>query len=556
MLSALQIRNYAIIDDVELSFAPGFTVFTGETGAGKSVIVDALSLALGGRSHNGLIRVGCEQCQITAAFSCDKGAREHLLQLDLDAEDEIIVRRVITRGGSRCYLNDRQVTLNTVKAMAPLLAAIQGQHAHRTLQSKEQHKLILDQCGNIDTAGVKAAYRHMQQVSEQIESIRAGSGDASNMELMQYQCDELDQVAPAAGEYEQLDQEHRQLAHSEQLLGNCASMTERLQGEAGIIESGFAVARELRDMASLVPEFSDIAEQMDQATISMQEAAREIRDRSEKISMDPERLRQAELRLQALHELAHKHKVQPPQLPELHQELRDKLAQFSNAEEALGELLEQQQQALAAYQQQDQELHQRRQDAAKALQARVTATLQELGMRKSSMTVEVKTTSQASASGSDDVEFYVQINPGIPATPLRKTASGGELSRVCLAIHSHSPAQTGTGTVIFDEIDTGTGGDAAGKIGELLRGMSTQTQVFCITHQAQIAAIAEHHYKVEKMADRTTSISVAKLDRRQREDEIARMLSGTKITHQSKEHARQMLGAQLMNIPTETTENA
>ena len=549
VLSTLQIRNYAIIDDVELSFAPGFTVFTGETGAGKSVIVDALSLALGGRSHSNLIRVGCEQCQITAAFSCNEGTKEHLLQLDLDTEDEIIVRRVITRGGSRCYLNDRQVTLNTIKAMASGLAAIQGQHAHRTLQSKDQHKLILDQCGNIDTAKIKSMYHHMRQISEQIEHLRADSGNTSNMELMHYQCDELDQVMPAAGEYEQLDQEHRQLAHSEQLLENCTKMMDRLQGEAGIIESGFVVARELRDMASLVPEFSDIAEQVDQATINLQEASREIKDKREGINMDPERLQQAELRLQALHELAHKHKVQPPQLPELHQQLKARLAQFSNMEETLGKLLEQQQQALAAYQQQDQELHRRRQKAASAMQARVTATLQELGMQKSSMTIEIKSSAQATASGSDDVEFYVQMNPGIPATPLRKTASGGELSRVCLAIHSHSPAQTGTGTIIFDEIDTGTGGDAAGKIGELLSGMSTQTQVFCITHQAQIAAIAEHHYKVEKMADRTTSIRVTKLDRQQREDEIARMLSGTKITQQSKEHAKQMLGALATESP-------
>ena len=543
VLNTLRIKNFAIIDDLELSFAPGLTVFTGETGAGKSIIVDALSLALGARGDSSLLREGCEQCVITAAFSCDEETYQQLQQLQFDSGEEIIIRRVISRNsGSRCYLNDQQVTLNTIRTTTARLAAIQGQHAYRTLQNKEQHLSLLDKHGGIDTGDVRKLYRQLKQITDQLQQLQDDANNTGSMELVNYQCQELDQLMPVEGEYEQLDQEHRQMANSDQLRHGCAEIIQGLEGDAGIVATGAGIVSKLRAMAATVPEFNDLAEQMDSAVITMQETSRELTHKFDKISLDPEKLQQMEHRIQTLHELARKHKVQPPELPQLHRQLQDRLAQFNNIEDTMKKLQQQQQQAMADYQEQSQQLNQARQAAAEDLERKVATTLHELGMKKSSITVKIEATRQPTATGSDEVELYAQINPGVPAKPLAKTASGGELSRICLAIHSHNPEQVEAGTVIFDEIDTGTGGDVAGKIARLMRAMSSTTQVFCITHQAQIAAAADQHYKVEKEADHTTRVKAVKLDDQQRETEIARMLAGAKITKQSREHARQMLG--------------
>ncbi len=541
MLNAIQIQNLAIIEDISLSFTSGFTVFTGETGAGKSIIVDALSLALGARCDSSQIRAGQNQCQVIATFACTTQTRQKLQQLDIEVDDQIIIRRVITHNGSRCYLNDQQVTLQTIKSVTTKIAAIQGQHAYRTLQDKEQQKLLLDKYGRIDTGTIQSIYAGWKDASVQIEAIRSDTMAGAGMELASYQCKELDQANPEQGEYESLDEEHKLLAHGEQLLSACANIMDRLNGENGIVSGSAEAAGEVREMAKLSPSFGNIAELLQDASIAMQEAAREMNHQLEKINPDPERLRQAESRIQTLHELARKHKVQPSELPQKHQQLREKLELFNNLEHTIKQLVARREQFMAAYRQEDRNLHKLRQRTADSMQQEVAATLQSLGMQKSTMEINMEQTAQPTPSGSDNIEFYSKINPGMPATPLRKTASGGELSRICLAIHASSPNHQETGMMVFDEIDSGTGGAAAAKIGILLKQMSTHTQVFCITHQAQIAATADQHYKIEKEATQTTKVKATELTMEQRQEEIARMLAGTTITRQSREHAKQML---------------
>ena len=542
VLNTLHIKNYAIIKELTLELKPGLTVFTGETGAGKSIIVDALGLALGARS-NSRQKTSREPCQVTAHFTPTAETTLWLRQKDLPPEEGVLIRRMITPNGNKAYLNDQQITLQTVKTLAPRLAAIQGQHAHQSLHTKEQQQKLLDQYGKIDTTDINTAYRQWTDIKTKIEQIQSQTTQHSQQELLTYQTEELGEINPTEGEYEALDAEHKQLANSEHIQQICHQVNEVLNGENSITEQGNQAAKDIQQLTRYLPDMKNTAEQITAALITLQEAATDIKKQATRITQDPQRLQQTETRLQVLHTAARKHNIQPRDLPAKLNELQTQLHAVSHREEELNKLNEQLQQAKKQYTKTDTKLSTQRKKAAATLQQEITRQLQTLGMPKSKVTIAITNEQTPRANGTDDIEFIATINPGLPPQPIRKTASGGELSRICLAIHSATPQTNATtNTMIFDEVDAGTGGAAAAYIGEKLKQLATTRQVFCITHQPQIAVNATTHYKITKQTTATaTTITATELPHAAREEEIARMLAGTEITRQTRAHAKEML---------------
>lgn len=552
MLSHLLIRDLAIISHLELDCTPGMTALTGETGAGKSILIDALGLVLGEKADAGLIRAGRERAEIVANvdLATCPGARAWLAEQALDDEGECIVRRLVTREGrSRAFVNGRPATGAQLRALGDLLVDIHGQHAHQSLlRANAQRELVDAYGGHLPLAAAVAdAFRAYRALDQRLTTLEAASQErAERLDLLRFQVAELEALGMSAADIESLDQEQRRLSHLGRLLESAGGLLQTLADTDGAIadQLGAAVA-ELDSLSAIDPELSEPRDLLQTAAIHVDEAATGLRHYLDGLELDPSALASVEARLTLVHDLARKYRVAPGQLPTALAERRTELAALEQTGVTLDELRATRDAAWQSFLQQAGQLSGLRATAGERLSATVSEAMQQLGMAGGRFAVrgEPLPPERAGSGGLERLEFLVSANPGQPLQPLAKVASGGELSRISLAIQVATAECGSVPTLIFDEVDVGIGGGVAEIVGRLLRRLGTSRQVLCVTHLPQVAAQAHRQLRVRKETlDGQTYTRIEPLDEQARVDEIARMLGGTEITRKTREHASEMLG--------------
>jgi len=551
MLTQLLIRDLAIVSSVELEFAAGMSALTGETGAGKSIMIDALGLALGDKADGDLVRPGCERAEIIASFALDAcpGARAWLAEQALDEEDECILRRVIPRDGrSRAYINGRTANSAQLRELANHLVDIHGQHAHQSLLRPAMQRELLDAYGGQGelAAQVAEAFRHYRTLDQELgERERAERARLERLDLLQIQVEELDALALTLDELQNLDQEQRRLSHLGRLQeGTAALLLLLAEGEPALADQLRGAVAELAELAAIDPALAEGRELLDTAAIHAGEAASSLRHYLDGLDLDPEALETVETRLAQIHALARKYRVFPEQLPELLDERRAELAHLEQAGTRLAGLRAERERAWSGFLALASELSAARREAAARLSATVTQAMQQLAMvgGQFAVTLEALNPERASAAGLERIDFLVSANPGQPLQALARVASGGELSRISLAIQVATAECASVPTLVFDEVDVGIGGGVAEIVGRLLRQLGARRQVLCVTHLPQVAAQAHRQLRVRKETlDGQTHTRIEPLDAEARVEEIARMLGGTRITERTRDHAREML---------------
>lgn len=549
MLTHLKIRDFAIVASLELDFRAGFTVITGETGAGKSILMDALGLCLGDRAEAGLVRAGAERAEVSAGFDIRRhdGAIEWLRERELDDGDDCWLRRTINADGrSRAWINGSPATLADVKALGEMLIDIHSQHEHQSLLKKENHRALLDGCAGLtaDARTLASQWQQWQRAAKELATLmREGDRQRERLELLTHQLAELDKLGLAAGDYEKLEQEHDALANLGTLLQSGDLALDRLT-ENDTDNAARCVQQALKALEGergRHPKLDAVAELLDSALIQIREGASSLRHYLESLDADPARLTTLEERLAAVHQMARKHRVMPAELPALQQSMAEELAQLQRAQDL--DVLTQEVKALEKhYLATATALRTTRQKAATQLGADVMDKLKMLGMNNARFETMLTPLDKPAAHGLDDIEFLISANPGQPLKPLAKVASGGELSRVSLAIQVVNAKHSPVPAMVFDEVDVGIGGGIAEVVGRLLRELGEYAQVFSITHQPQVAALGHQHLRVEKaVQDGHTSSRVRELARDERIEEIARMSGGITISDETRRHAEAML---------------
>lgn len=553
MLNFIQIHNFAIIDEVELELDTGLTVLTGETGAGKSILVDALGLVLGDRADASALRHGAERGEITASFHLEakSAAGAWLAEQDLDDDNECMVRRTLSRNGrSRAFINARAVPLGMLRKLGEFLADIHGQHEHQSLVRPAVQRQILDHLGGNQARAekVRQAFFAWSSVNRDIDALRAKDADrASRLELLEYQVRELASLAPAEDELAQLDDEHRKLAGAGQLaegVQQALAALGGLDGEGGADESIGLSERALQELVEIDAALSEPARLVADAGIHVQEAIDSLRRYLDALEMDPARLDWVETRISALYEVARKHKVEAAALPTLARQLGAELETLKGTDARLEAMQADLDRCEQAYRAAAGKLSKARATAAQRMSEEVSAMMQALGMPGGRFEASVTATPELGPSehGGDIIEFRVTANPGHPPGSLGKVASGGELSRISLAIQVIAAGATTTGCLVFDEVDAGVGGGVAEIVGRRLRELGSDHQVLCVTHLPQVASQAHHHVRVSKLTDgKTTRTTLRPLTRDESVEELARMLGGVEITRRTREHAREMI---------------
>ncbi|MBT8047858.1 MAG: DNA repair protein RecN [Xanthomonadales bacterium] len=550
MLNFLQIRNYAIVESLDLEFTRGFTCVTGETGAGKSILVDALGLLCGDRADTSAIRSGATQAELSAEFEIagDSPAHHWLQDAELDHGSTCLLRRMINENGrSRAWINGTAVTLQQLAGLGERLVEIHGQNEHILLVRSEEQFRLLDNNGGYrkdleQVAARFAAWSVLEQ--EKQELLDETPLDAGDMELMQYQIQELESTMLTADQFIAMEAEHRLLARGGELLEVLEQSIEALESDrsgAGPVLHG--VLTRLEAHASLDTEIAGAAELVRSAAINCDEALNGLQSARSRMDFGPDRLAELERQLGVQHDLARKHRAQPEDLQQVLEKLLDRCQRAGSLEQRLAKLQAELDESLRAYREAAASLYARRRQRAKTLSEAVTALMQELGMEggRFEITVAHDEDGTPSARGSDKLELRVTANPGVPAGLLRKVASGGELSRISLAIKVAAKSGAAAPTQIFDEVDAGVGGDTANAIGALLKSLSADGQSLCVTHLAQVAAFADQQLQVQKMAAGSeTRVKTSLLAEEERIDEIARMLGG-RLSDQSRAHASELL---------------
>jgi DNA repair protein RecN (Recombination protein N) len=552
MLASLSIRDLAVVEALELDVEPGFTVLTGETGAGKSILLTALGLALGERADSGYIRPGSSRAEISLEFILDDApeARAWLEENELAEDDTCIVRRTISLDGrSRAFVNNRPVTLQALQALSENLVEIHGQHAHlHLLHSGEQRRLLDESLEDRPLLERTASlYRQWQKVRDELEALVHSAKDlTAREELLRYQIEELEQQDIAALDYPALSEEHGRQANVEKILSVVQAQLEQLyEGEQHAVNTLLVSSlHALSELAQYAPEINEITELLSEAQIAIKEAGYLLRRILDKLEADPARLAWLEQRLSGIHQLARKHQISAQDLPRHLERLQIELDGIQHSSERIAELGAELARLAEDYQRVAAQLSAVRKRVAERMQARISETIQALGMPQGRFFINVNTLTgqEPKPYGLDQVEFCINTNPGLPPRPLGKIASGGELSRISLAIQVVATHTKTVPTLIFDEVDAGIGGRVAEIVGQKLRALGQDRQVFCVTHLPQVAAQGHHHLLVEKLsgADKTQS-RVRKLASAERQQEIARMLGGIKITKQTLAHAEEML---------------
>ncbi|MGD2082901.1 MAG: DNA repair protein RecN [Chromatiales bacterium] len=552
MLTRIHVRNLAIVAELELELGAGMTALTGETGAGKSILVDALGLALGDRADTDMIRAGEERAEISAVFDVARvpGLGPWLLEQALESDGECVLRRVIAREGrSRAFVNGTPVPVQTLQRAGDLLLDIHGQHAHQSLLRREHQRRLLDEHGGhqSEVEAVAASYQTLRDAREELHALRGRTGDRSErLDLLRFQVEELEALVPQEAELATLDEEQRRLANADRLMEACGRLSARLYEDEDSVQSALGGAvQELDALMGLDPTLADPRELLESALIHVQEASSSLRAYLDAADRDPARLGEVERRLQEIHDLARKYRTTPDALAELLGRLRDERDELEGADARLEELQGRVDALQGRFDRAAEHLSVLRCRTAEALAEQVTEGMQRLGMEGGRFAARIERlgADQAGPRGIDRVEFLVTANPGQPLQPLAKVASGGELSRISLAIQVATARCADIPTLIFDEVDVGIGGAVAEIVGQLLRRLGEDRQVLCVTHLPQVAAQGHHHLQVTKQTrGRTTAASIRPLDAEARVREIARMLGGISITESTLAHAREMIG--------------
>lgn len=554
MLVHLSVHNYAIVEHLDLELSSGMTVITGETGAGKSIMLDALGLTLGGRADSGAVRPGADKADILASFdlSAIPEARAWLSERDLDGDGPCILRRVITaEGRSRAYINGAPCPQGDLRSLGELLIDIHSQHEHQSLLKPETHRRLLDEFAGASELArqVHLAAQRWRQTRQELERLSsAGDEQRARHQLLSYQLDELENLGLGENELVRLEQEHKTLTQSGQVLGACRQVLDLCsESDAGNVLS--VLGSSLQRLSTFQDQPGALGEAfglLTSAQIQVEEAVSELNRFVDGFEADPQRQMQVEERLDALYTLARKHRVQPDELGELQKRLQAELETLNADDQAAERLAEELIAYERHYREKAGELSALRQEAAARLAAAVEQEMQHLGMPGGRLSIELRELpgGDPQPQGLENVEFLVSANPGQPLKGLAKVASGGELSRISLAIQVITAQTSRVPTLVFDEVDVGIGGPTAEVVGQLLRRLGERGQVLTVTHLPQVAAQGHHHLFVHKeRGSAETRTAVASLKDGARVEEIARMLGGVDMTRESLAHARKMVAS-------------
>ena len=553
MLAQLTISNFAIVRELEIDFHQGMTAITGETGAGKSIAIDALGLCLGGRAEADMVRRGATRADLCARFSLKDtpAALRWLEENQLEEGRECLLRRVISSDGrSRGFINGTAVPLSQLRDLGQLLIQIHGQHAHQLLLKPEHQKNLLDGYAGEQSLIAQMAERYRawhQSCRDLAQHQQLAQERASRAELLNYQLKELNEFAPVAGEFEQIDEEYKRLANSGQLLSTSQQALSILaDGEGSDLQSQLYSVRQLMtELIGLDDKLSGVLDMLEEAAIQISEASDELRHYCDRLDLDPNRLYELEQRISRQIALARKHHISPEELPLFHQKLLEEQQQLDDQASSQDELM----QAVALHHQQAlsvaHELHQRRVHYAAELCGLITESMHSLSMPHGKLAIDVEfNDNHLTAEGADRIDFRVTTNPGQPLQPLAKVASGGELSRIALAIQVITARKMETPALIFDEVDVGISGPTAAVVGKLLRQLGESTQVMCVTHLPQVAGCGHQHFYVSKETDgEMTETHMQPLDKRSRLQELARLLGGSEVTRNTLANAKELLAA-------------
>jgi DNA repair protein RecN (Recombination protein N) len=553
MLAQLTISNFAIVRELDIDFHSGMTAITGETGAGKSIAIDALGLCLGNRADGSTVRLGANRADICARFTLadTPSAKQWLADNQLDEGNDCLLRRTISADGrSRSFINGTPVPLSQMREIGQHLIQIHGQHAHQLLLKPEHQKQLLDAYADqpLLLAQMRQAYQNWHQSCRQLAQYQQQVSEReARRQLLQYQLKELNEFAPQAGEYEQIDEEYKLLANSGQVMSLSQNALYLLADgdDQNVVSLLYSAKSQLTELAEIDSKINELILMLDDASIQISEASDELRHYSERMEIDPNRLFELEQRLSRQLSLAKKHHVSAEELPALHRQLLDEQQMLDDHETNQAELSEavnlHYQQALGIAQQ----LHDKRQFYADELTHLITDSMQTLSMPHGKFKIQVQFVPEhLSQEGADRLEFQVTTNPGQPLQALAKVASGGELSRIALAIQVITAQKMETPALIFDEVDVGISGPTAAIVGRLLRQLGESTQVMCVTHLPQVAGCGHQHYFVSKDTDgEATETQMNRLDKKARLQELARLLGGSEVTRNTLANAKELLAA-------------
>lgn len=558
MLRHITVRDFAIIDNLEVDLGPGMTALTGETGAGKSILIDVIGLLLGDRADSGSVRDGSAQADLSADFElrpnhpASDWLREQALTDSADGGDgsSVLLRRVITaQGKSRAWVNGSPVTMAQLKTLGQWLVDIHGQHAHQQFLQRHAQRALLDgfvEAGLLDR--VAAAYRAVQAAEQRLEAARARLSNAEDrIDLLRFQTTEITELAPNTGEYAEIAAEQTLLAHASEVLTALQAAHETIDADAGLDQGFGQVLAGLHEAARHDQRIAPIVELLESARIQTQEAGDQLRRMADDIEINPRRLEEVDRRIGLYLRLARKHRVEPDELVDLLATMEAELAELDAGDAALDSLEQEAAAMRSAYDSAARILTDARRKAAKKLDAAITGALQELGMAGGKFRVDLQTLpDDVAPHGRDRIEFMVAANPGSAVQPLARVASGGELSRIGLALQVLASAEQSVDTLIFDEVDSGISGAVAEVVGRKLRALGDRYQVLCVTHLPQVAAQAHQQLQVTKQRSRNqTRTTITALDPPARVEALARLLGGATLTERSLAHAREMLEATL-----------
>jgi DNA repair protein RecN (Recombination protein N) len=552
MLVSLHIRDFAIVDRIDVEFQSGMTVLTGETGAGKSILVDAVGLVLGDRGSSKVVRSGANRAEFSAAFDVSSlpDVRAWLTDNALDQDDECLLRRLINADGrSRAFVNGKPVTMQQLKCLGEMLLDIHGQHSHQSLGHRSVQRDLLDHYGGLNPLReeTEAAFQSWRALCERLETLLNADADrASKLDLLTFQLQELHALDAGATEFQELQSERQRLKNSGKLADGvtvalaCLSEQEDANAGSALAEASRAVGELVACDDSLAP----VLELIESAGIQVDEASDSLQRYRQSIDMDPARREWVDDRLDAFQTIARKHRVSADELPATTVRIEGQLDELTNAEALGKELQADVTQAATAYDALASRLSAGRRQAARAFAEAVTQTMDGLGMHGGNFKVEVAPLAAGERRrwGTETVEFLISANAGQPPMPLATIASGGELSRMSLAVQVIASNGNPIPTMVFDEVDSGVGGRVAEMVGRRLRELGEQRQVLCVTHLPQVASLASQHLRISKVSDgKSTRTRVQQLGGDERVEELARMLGGVDITQKTLDHAAEML---------------
>lgn len=543
-LRRITLRDFVIVQALELELQSGFTVLTGETGAGKSILIDALQLALGARSDAGVVREGCPRTDICAEFDCPEHVRPWLEEAGFDSEDMLLLRRTVdAQGKSRAWINGTPATAAQLRALGDMLLDIHGQHAWQSLTRPESVRGLLDAFAGISTADTLARWSQWRADQKTLQQARQAQATLQQeRERLQWQISEVEKLAPARDEWDELDAQHKRLSHAQALLDAADGAIQTLQAdEAGALSALTQAQALLQAQEHIEPEFANLADILASSLAQANDVVHSLHSYLRHADIDPQRLAQLDTRMSQWMALARRYKRPPAELPALLEDWKAEMRHLDSATDI--ERLQAAETASAkAYQAAARTLSQARAKAAPKLSVAITQAMQGLGMEGGRFEVSVTRAQEPAAHGLDEIAFLVAGHPGMSPKPIGKVASGGELSRISLAISVTTSELGMAPTLIFDEVDSGVGGAVAETVGRLMQQLGSDRQVLAVTHLPQVAACAHHHLKVAKRKSPTgTTSTVQAIQEEQRVAEIARMLGGERSTATTLAHAREML---------------